>query len=197
MLYVAVRVSHPEIAYVRVALPLTDIRHQLRTDRHGDARGARHRARRRRRPGVRAVEADRPPRHGDRRRRGPLPRRRSDAAPPRLRRRRAGRGGARARRFGAGSRTAARGAGARPVAHGGHPRRHVRRGHRRSIRGGRRAARQSTPRGNCCGSTTWRSAATMSRPSGIRRSPIWSAPRWRDRRSTSCSCRRRATSRGR
>jgi two-component system, OmpR family, phosphate regulon sensor histidine kinase PhoR len=31
MLYVAVRVDHPDIAYVRVALPLTDIRHQLRT----------------------------------------------------------------------------------------------------------------------------------------------------------------------
>ena len=31
MLYVAVPVAHPEIAYVRVALPLTDIRQQLRT----------------------------------------------------------------------------------------------------------------------------------------------------------------------
>jgi two-component system phosphate regulon sensor histidine kinase PhoR len=31
MLYVAVGVNHPEIAYVRVALPLTDIRQQLRT----------------------------------------------------------------------------------------------------------------------------------------------------------------------
>jgi two-component system phosphate regulon sensor histidine kinase PhoR len=31
MLYVAVRVRHPDIAYIRVALPLTDIRQQLRT----------------------------------------------------------------------------------------------------------------------------------------------------------------------
>ena len=31
MLYVAVPVRHPSIAYVRVALPLTDVRHQLRT----------------------------------------------------------------------------------------------------------------------------------------------------------------------
>ena len=29
MLYVAVPVQHPAIAFVRVALPLTDVRHQL------------------------------------------------------------------------------------------------------------------------------------------------------------------------
>ena len=32
MLYVAVPVAHPSIAFVRVALPLTDVRRQLRRD---------------------------------------------------------------------------------------------------------------------------------------------------------------------
>ena len=47
MLYVAVPVQHPAIAFVRVALPLTDIRQQLQPIADGDAHGARPRARRR------------------------------------------------------------------------------------------------------------------------------------------------------
>ena len=38
MLYVAVPVRHPAIAFVRVALPLTDVRQQLRAVLDGDAR---------------------------------------------------------------------------------------------------------------------------------------------------------------
>ena len=41
MLYVAVPVQHPSIAFVRVALPLTDVRQQLQSHPHGDADGAR------------------------------------------------------------------------------------------------------------------------------------------------------------
>ena len=48
MLYVAVPVQHSAIAFVRVALPLTDVRQQLRARAHGDADGARPRARGRR-----------------------------------------------------------------------------------------------------------------------------------------------------
>ena len=99
----------PAIAFVRVALPLTDVRQQLRRDADRDADGARPRAASARRPSRWMFSA----RIGQRVRAiadvaRPLPRRRSLAAAARLRRRRArarsrGRSTTRCRSSGGGS----------------------------------------------------------------------------------------------
>ncbi len=87
MLYVAVAVHHPAIAFVRVALPVTDVRHQLQSVLMATLAAL----------GVALLGgaamawifsgADRPPRPRGGRDRAALPERRHDTAASRLRRR--------------------------------------------------------------------------------------------------------------
>ena len=83
MLYVAVPVQHPAIAFVRVALPLTDVAPAAAAGAHRDADGARPRAGRRGRDRLAVLGADRPARAADRRRRASATAS-GDLTPPRL-----------------------------------------------------------------------------------------------------------------
>ena len=74
MLYVAVPVQHPAVAFVRVALPLTDVRQQLRSRSTVTLHGARPGARRRRAHCLDRSRPDWSPRAGRRRHRPPLSR---------------------------------------------------------------------------------------------------------------------------
>ena len=171
MLYVAVPVRHPAIAFVRVALPLTDVRQQLQRGLTatltalglallGGAAIAWIVLRRA------SASASAPIADVAR----ALSRRRPHAAAPRLRRRRARRRGAGAGRLGAGARPPARRAGARSRAHGSDPRRHDRRRHRRRSAGAA-AARQRRGAADAEARRRWRSAGPTSKRSAIRRSP--------------------------
>jgi two-component system phosphate regulon sensor histidine kinase PhoR len=138
MLYVAVPVRHPGIGIVRVALPLTSVRRELRP-----IAGLTVLALGLALVGAAAIAWVVSGRIGarvhDRRGGAALRRRRSAPAASRLRRRRAWRRGASVGRIGSGARAPSGRARSRPGADGGDPRRHDRRGHRRRSAGTARA----------------------------------------------------------
>ena len=200
MLYVAVPVRHPAIAFVRVALPLTDVRQQLADGADRDADGARAGARwAARRIAWLFVGADRRARVAAiagvaRRYRA----RRPDAAAPRITATTSsgwsrGRSTSRCRRSAAGSAEQARDRGA----DGSDPRRHGRRRHRRRFAGAA-AARERRGAADAEARRRRRSAGRTSKR--IRHPAIAelvAAALRGTRRRTRCSCRRRAIHRGR
>ena len=134
MLYAAARAAHPEVAFVRVALPLTAVAQQLRRVGVGALAGVRAGRTGRDRARVVVLGPSEPARGEDRRGRAPLRRGRPDAPVLRLRGRRARRRGARPRLVRAGAGPPDRGAVARPGTDGGHP-----------LGDGRRRARRRPP----------------------------------------------------
>ena len=167
MLYVAVRASHPVVAYVRLALPLTDVDAQLAAIVQAT------------RSGAMAVSIPlallvswlvsavaRTTRQRHRARGGALFRRRPHAPDVRPRQRRARNRGPCARFVGPAARRPNRRALARSRAHGSDSQRH---GRGRTRRGSGRAACSWSiaPLSRCCASSLQRPGGRISRSSGI------------------------------